>query len=393
MTAWLMVLSCTTLSGPLFAERASDAGASETAETSRRERARFHFEQGLRLMERERWDAALTELDESLRLHSNPTTHYNRALCLSSLGRVAEAHETLHHYLELVGDRLPAEERRSIEEELARLRALLVTVSIIVEQEGADVLIDGESVGRSPLEGPLLLLSGAHEIEVRLEGYRAQRREVQVVTGAPRRERFALEPLPRRARLRIEANVDGAAVLIDGELDGHVPYQGELGEGEHHLELQAEGYQSSELSLQLRAGEDRIVTLVLQPEVVDEPLPTRRRPLHRAWFWSTLGLGLASGVTATALGVAVHLADAEYDPRDSDAIEQWDRGQALMDGFGVMLALSCVSAAAALVLAFFTEFRRSVDGQGELSAFRLSPLLGRSVDRWSATAGNMGVLR
>jgi len=110
-----------------------------------------------------------------------------------------------------------------------------------------------------------------------------------------------------------------------------------------------------------------------------EPAPTSRRRLSSAWFWSSLGLAAALAVGGAVTGGLVMRAGDEYDQlRDdylggnTDAYDQGrdtrDRAESLATVTNVLFPISGVFAAAALVLAFFTDF----GGEGEGSASVLS---------------------
>ncbi len=345
-----------------LAPAAEEDGQRAEAVVPERVRARFHFNEGLRLMDQEAWDAALAEFEESIRLHPNPTALFNTALCLSNLSRIPAAYAALRRYLELTGERLDPEERGGLEEELARIRARLTELIVIVDVEGAQITVDGEEAGESPLDGPLLIDGGTHSLEVSSEGHHTARRQVEVVVGPPRTELFELEEIsrpPRQASLRVESNAQGADVVVDGRVIGTVPHVGLFDEGDHRVELRAEGYLQGELALTLRAGGEHIVTIPLARSAArEERFENPRRRIHRAWFWSMIGLTATGALTTVGLGVAVHVADRDYESTAPDAARQYDRGQSLMMGFDVALGAACVTAVGALLLALFTEWRR-----------------------------------
>ncbi|KYF82603.1 hypothetical protein BE11_37025, partial [Sorangium cellulosum] len=54
---------------------------------------------------------------------------------------------------------------------LAESRAQVGAVAVTVGTAGAEVLVDGKSVGRAPLEGEVFVEPGEHRVEARLEGY------------------------------------------------------------------------------------------------------------------------------------------------------------------------------------------------------------------------------
>ncbi len=325
----------------------AEAGPEAGAAAPDVERARMHFEQGLRLTRREHWDAALVEFERSLGLHPTQAAALNHALCLQRVRRYGEAIAAFEAYLERFGREVDEAQRERVRRILEEMRALVTPVTLSVNVEGATVVVDEREVGESPLAGPVLLLSGAHVIEVRRDGYRTARRQVLVVAGEERTERFVLLEPPRMAMIRVEANVEGATVLFDGQEAGTTPWSGVVPQGIHRVAVRAPGYETATSQVSLTAEEDRVLGLAL--------VPSRR--VHRGWFWGSLALAIAGTLTTAGLGAAVIVLDSEYDHRADDAAEFQAEGRAWMLGADIALGLTLGAAAAALVLGFFTEWR------------------------------------
>ena len=319
----------------------------------------------------QRGEEALAEFDESLRLLPTGAALFNRALCLRNLHRYPEAISALDRYLERYADEIDSTRREEVYRMLADIRSLLTEVVLRVTVDGATVVVDDETVGTSPLDAPLRLLSGEHEILVQLDGYIDVRRGIEVVTGREMTVEIELAEQPRVGTLRLEANVPGATVTIDGEEVGVVPYEGTLSEGDHLIEVSAEGYRATTQTVSIAMGEARIVSMSLM----------RPHRSHRAWFWSAVGLAAAGALTTIGLGVTVHVLDSEYSSTALDASEQYDRGRSLAIGADVALGLTCVSALTALILFFFTDW--SGDRGEEERAWR--PNIGLGALGWGPT--------
>lgn len=310
------------------------------------ESARVHFEQGMRLVRREQWAAALAEFDESLRHHPTGVALFNRGLCLKQLGRYVDSLAVFEEYLEQYSDEMDEERRANIERMVGELHGLLAEVTITVNVPGATIDVDGEEVGVSPLDQPLRLLSGPHDVSAALENFETARQRFVVVIDGDNTIELELRALPRGGRLQIESNVTGARVLIDGEEVGRTPYEGFWPEGEYEVEVSAEGYRHATQTVTISQGDHRIATVSLE----------RPRRIHRAYFWSALAVNIASTLTTVGLGAAVTSLDQDYDYRSANADAQYSRGRTLVAGTDAAFGIACVSGAAALVLAFFTDW-------------------------------------
>lgn len=360
------------------AEAGAEGEEAAPAEDPALEEARLHFEQGLRLVRREAWGPALAEFEESLRISPTSVAAFNRALCLKHLHRYPESLAAFEGYLERYADEIDRERRADVEAMMGEIRALLTAVTVRVNLDGATVVVDGEAVGTSPLDRPLLLLSGPHEIEVRLAEHEVRRRDIVVVAGRETTEEFVLVPRARRGRLRVESNVPGATVYVDDDELGSVPLDVVLPEGDHEVEVRAEGFRTERQTVRISADEDRIATLTLVR-------PTRA---HRGWFWSLVGLTAAGALATTGLGVSVHMLDGDYDPAADDARDRYDQGRSLMIGTDVALGMTCAAAVAAVVLAFYTDWTgASAEGAEEGG---LEGLLRMPAPAASAAPGGLG---
>lgn len=177
--AWWALAALTLAIGGL---RAPTAAAQDGAEGGSVAEARRHFRQGVALFNDGDLEAALMEFRTSHRLNPLPAVLYNIALVERDLHRYAHAAATLRRYL-AEGTAEPERRRADAEELVEEIEALLATVVIACDQPGASVFVDGELAGRTPLDAPLRLSTGRHELEVRLEGHEPFTQSLEVYGG------------------------------------------------------------------------------------------------------------------------------------------------------------------------------------------------------------------
>lgn len=167
------------------------------AVSSDEEQARVHFEQGVLLFQEESYETALAEFRTSYELVPSPRVLYNIGVVERALRRYADAVETLGDYLAATAGTNESEERReAVRAIVAELESILGDLVIDSEPEGADLFVDGELQGRTPLEGPLRLEAGEHEVELRIDGYHTHRMTLDVRSRTENRQLVELEPLP-----------------------------------------------------------------------------------------------------------------------------------------------------------------------------------------------------
>jgi hypothetical protein len=180
-------------------------GATPTAlaqDEDTRARAREQFGLGVQRYEAQDYTAALQAFQEAYRLAPHPMVRVNMANCYENLGRPLEA---LAHFERFLVEATSAtrQQRREVETAIRRLQGQIGELQLSIAPDGALVTIDSSETRRAPLLEPVRLAAGTHRLEVRLEGYRTQHRELQVIGGRSERiviqlERGADEP-PRVA--------------------------------------------------------------------------------------------------------------------------------------------------------------------------------------------------
>ncbi|MCC6553997.1 MAG: PEGA domain-containing protein [Polyangiaceae bacterium] len=140
------------------------------------------------------------------------------------LGRRRDAAEHLSYALR-EGAKLGEDERRAMQAMLDEAGRSVGAASVDVSREGAEILIDGRLIGRSPLRGEVFVEPGRRVIEARLAGYAPASAAVDFDPGASRRVALTLVELPRP-----QARATGVAPAAppgtggrDEVRDGHPP--------------------------------------------------------------------------------------------------------------------------------------------------------------------------
>jgi PEGA domain len=105
-------------------------------------------------------------------------------------------------------EKLSADDRVEIEKQLAEAKKKLGTVSIEVNVAGAEVLVDAQHVGITPLSMPVFTETGSRTFEAQKSGYISARQVVTVTAGSAPMVALRLLPLPPRGA---EAETAGPA--------------------------------------------------------------------------------------------------------------------------------------------------------------------------------------
>jgi serine/threonine-protein kinase len=151
------------------------------------------------------------------------------------------------------------------------------TGTLLVESEppGAQVSVDGEDRGQTPLELAEVAF-GDHDVRLALEGYEAQSLEVSLAPESPTAELRAELSRRRAASTRGTASFvsvpPGATVFVDGKRVGTTPLNGlPLSAGEHDVSLTLDDHDRWSGSVRVAAGRRVKVEKELTPAAPEAP--------------------------------------------------------------------------------------------------------------------------
>lgn len=119
---------------------------------------------------------------------------------------------------------------------------------------GANVTVDGEFVGRTPLD-IAVTPDATHRIELSREGYKPAREEASIASGK-RLERH-VELTPELASIRLETVPPEAELLVNGEPRGSASQTLSLPTHEHELTVRARGYATYQTRVTPRKGVEK----------------------------------------------------------------------------------------------------------------------------------------
>jgi hypothetical protein len=161
---------CLALVAP--AVRAADADPGATHEAAK------HFQRGVALYGETDYRAALVEFKRAYSIAPNAAVLYNVGETEFQLQDYAAALTTLQQYL---AESSPSDGHRTeVESSVEVLRARVGHVTVMTSPTGADVAIDDQSVGRTPLERPVLVSIGHRKVVASMPGRPPATRYVDV---------------------------------------------------------------------------------------------------------------------------------------------------------------------------------------------------------------------
>ncbi|HEY2515628.1 MAG TPA: PEGA domain-containing protein, partial [Polyangiaceae bacterium] len=158
--------------------------------------ARTRYKRGVELYEQGAYGAARTELEEAYRLAPTYKLLYNLALVQNRQGDFAGASASLRTFIESGGAEIPAARRAEVEHLLFDLEARVAAIEVSTNVAGADVTVDGQPSGTTPLGSPVRLNPGPHTIAAAKSGFSPAHREIDLTSGQRAKVVLELSEVP-----------------------------------------------------------------------------------------------------------------------------------------------------------------------------------------------------
>ena len=189
--------------------------------------------------------------------------------------------------------------------DLVPMQGRLAHLTVKSHLPAAEVLVDGEIAGVTPLPSSLSLAPGKHRVEIRRAGYLTARQDLVLGDGAA--GEIALDPeedpvlAPSDGTLALEVRETDSVVTLDDKVRGatstlHLPG------GVHHLRLERAGFFPLERDIEVPAGAAVRVPLHLEPTPDTLAAYTESVRARRTWGWIAGAGGLVlAGVSASIL--------------------------------------------------------------------------------------------
>jgi hypothetical protein len=230
---------------------------------------------------------------------------------LRLLAVVAPGQVPVHQEVGIVGG-----QQTDVAVELLPLQGALAHLMVRTTLPGADVLVDGKLVGRTPMPASLALPPGRHEVNLRRPGYRATPADITLADGSTGEITIEAAENPAEAALvggHIELDINQADANIS--IDGVPRFRGDLTlpAGPHRLSVARAGFLPIERELTVDQGHSKTVRVELQPTEETRTAYAHHVSAQRRNAWITMAAG------AVVVGVGTYLIlQAQSDQRSAN---------------------------------------------------------------------------
>lgn len=242
-------------------------------------RAKESYEAG-RFLFTEDPAGALAKFEQAYDESKDPRLLFNMAACAKALKRYARMQSLLERYLREAEPTLTPEAKAQGQDMLAAAKGFVSRVTLGTTEADADVLVDGELVGKTPLAQPLVLDVGPRRIDVRKQGFTPFTQTLVVKGGEE-------QPLPvtlvrESARIVVSAG-ENDTIAVDGAVVGKARFAGTFPPGGHSVLITAPGRRPYRAQVDLAADGTRTLDVTLEKD----GLPT--------WAWIAGGAVIVAG--------------------------------------------------------------------------------------------------
>jgi hypothetical protein len=241
--------------------------------------------EGNRLLDQGHAAEALAKFREAHRLVGGDKLRFNIAQALAGMpGHERDAYLEFEQFLERVPTAAP-DLTKAAHGEVARLGALLAFLRVDITPAGAEVKVDGVSMGAAPLQKRLVLSPGNHQLAITSSGFLPYQATIMLEAGKERAEQATLMVVPPAPVALAPAVVAARAVAVAppralGPAPGPSPSPA--------ITVSSQG---------------------------SPPVQEARAPIYgRWWFWAGVGavaLGVASAVALTRGTTTTHSCPAD----------------------------------------------------------------------------------
>ena len=206
---------------------------------------------------------AKLKFESAFAASKDPRLLWNIAACEKNLRNYTKVLDLLDRYL-AAGDEKLTEEARARAIELKKMvRALVAELTVVVDQPGAKVSIDGEELGTSPLSGALRVNQGSRAVRVKKPGFALWQQTVKLDGGETKSVEVKLVKESARGRLRVTAG-QGQKIVLDGRAVGSGEWEGYLEPGSHSLHVSAAGMRPFRSDFLLEPRESKVTRVTLE---------------------------------------------------------------------------------------------------------------------------------
>ncbi|HEY3237076.1 MAG TPA: PEGA domain-containing protein [Polyangiaceae bacterium] len=206
---------------------------------------------------------ALIKFQGAFEVSKDSRLLWNMAACEKNLRHYAKVLSLVQRYLKEGGALLSDQDRNEAKDLTSAIESFTAALIIKVNQSGAEVFVDDEPVGTSPLPEPITVDIGMRHIRVKKEGFRELSLSVPIGGSKEVTQDLKLEREVHQGKLTVHA-AKGAAITLDGKAVGTGKFSGTVPSGGHTLRVSKAGMRPYQSEVVVQDNETRTVDVALE---------------------------------------------------------------------------------------------------------------------------------
>ncbi len=287
--------------------------------------ARAEYEAGRILYADKDFANAIVKFQKAHELSNDPRLLWNVAVCQKNLRRYGKMLRTIKRYRQEADSMLTEGERAQAVEIIKTVEQFVSALKLTSTEAGADVFVDDEKLGTTPLAEPIIVDVGTRRIRVAKAGFKEVTISREIVGGGEVAVGVALEKEVHRGRLQVFAG-DNDVIAIDDKAVGRARWEGSLPSGGHTLKVTAPNMTPYQSEVVLADDKVRRVDVALTP--------APRTDTAKTVLWIVGGVVLAAGA---AVGGAFLFKGQTSTPVSGNIPPHPGTVQLAFDGHGISL--------------------------------------------------------
>ncbi len=234
--------------------------------------AKAEYEGGRILYGDKDYASASSKFQRAYELSSDVRLLFNIAVCQKNLRKYSKMLATIRRYLEDGNATLTDDEKAQGQGIVKTVEAFVSELKLTVDEKDAEVFVDDEKVGITPITGPVFLDVGVRKLTIKKKGYKDAIVSKQVPGGGPIAVEVRLEKEIHRGKLLVSAGPDDV-ISLDNKVIGRGKWEGTLPSGGHTLKVSAPGMQNYQSEVVIQDNQTRRVDVTLNA-VASDPTST-----------------------------------------------------------------------------------------------------------------------
>ncbi len=218
---------------------------------------------------------------------------WNMAACQKEQRKYAKVVPLVEQYIKERGDKLAPAERDGADALLNAIKPGITSVKVDVSEPDAEIYLDDELIGKSPMTVGTLVDLGPHKLRVKKTLFDDFEQQMNA-GGEAVNVLVKLTRTVHEGRVLVKAGTDDA-ISIDGAVVGQGVYSGKFPSGSHVLRVSAPGMRPYQGDVVIVDNETREIPVALDRAETKVIVPT--------WVWYTIAgaVIVAGGITATVV--------------------------------------------------------------------------------------------